>query len=332
MIKYSAPALKAFWTFVCERHTIWNQRFQLHLPPPWTKDPVLQRYRFTNVYRRLDRGTIFYLHNIARLSYSLEEVVFRTLVYRLFNRASTYLTLNSEGLLTPAEWRVGRAARLLRRLRRDVGPVFTGAFMVTGSVRRGAPDKIGNYCRLIKEWKEVLPTFTVRLRQACTLKELWCVLGELDGIGKFLAYEIATDLDYTNYFTFSEDDFVNPGPGCRRGIDRVVRFDDLGERNYPYAGVIAELRWHQEEFFAQYDLLFPYWNDYPLTLRDIEHSLCEFSKYMRFREALAKGVPPRGRARRFNSEEIGAHTAGGKNVSLSHRASGKTSSKVAQGE
>jgi hypothetical protein len=35
-------------------------------PPPWTDDPVLQRYSFCNVYREFDRQTLWIDDNIRR--------------------------------------------------------------------------------------------------------------------------------------------------------------------------------------------------------------------------------------------------------------------------
>jgi hypothetical protein len=45
--------------FIAERMQVWEKR-QQHQPAPWTKDPLLQSYRFCNIYRELDRQTIEY--------------------------------------------------------------------------------------------------------------------------------------------------------------------------------------------------------------------------------------------------------------------------------
>jgi len=82
--------LDEFYSFMYERHMIWHRRFVKRLPPPWTKDPLLRDYKFTNVYRELDYGTLWYLSHVypapevqrrPRL-----ELVWRTLIYRLVNR------------------------------------------------------------------------------------------------------------------------------------------------------------------------------------------------------------------------------------------------------
>jgi len=44
-------------SFATERMLIWQRR-QKGVEPPYTKDPILQKYRFCNIYRELDRQTI----------------------------------------------------------------------------------------------------------------------------------------------------------------------------------------------------------------------------------------------------------------------------------
>lgn len=50
---------EAFWKFVSMRMEVWHKRAQ-GLPPPWTDDYCLQRFRFTNIYRELDRQTMLW--------------------------------------------------------------------------------------------------------------------------------------------------------------------------------------------------------------------------------------------------------------------------------
>jgi len=50
--------------FATERMLIWQRR-QKGVKPPYTKDPILQKYRFCNIYRELDRQTIE-IHSILK--------------------------------------------------------------------------------------------------------------------------------------------------------------------------------------------------------------------------------------------------------------------------
>ena len=50
--------VKRLFAFANERHMIYRRR-EAGESPPWTADPILCNYRFTNVYRELDRVTIW---------------------------------------------------------------------------------------------------------------------------------------------------------------------------------------------------------------------------------------------------------------------------------
>jgi hypothetical protein len=48
-----------FFAYARERHQIYLNREQGQ-PKPWTEEPVLQQYRFTNVFRELDKTTLWF--------------------------------------------------------------------------------------------------------------------------------------------------------------------------------------------------------------------------------------------------------------------------------
>src|SRR6266705_3048098 len=47
-----------FWRFAAERQEIFFRRLE-EFPPPWTCDPILNEYKFTNAYRASDRTSQF---------------------------------------------------------------------------------------------------------------------------------------------------------------------------------------------------------------------------------------------------------------------------------
>lgn len=57
--------VRSFFTTMYERQLIWYKRFILKLPrDQWTSDIIFNKYRFTNVYRELDRASQWLLYNI----------------------------------------------------------------------------------------------------------------------------------------------------------------------------------------------------------------------------------------------------------------------------
>ena len=86
---------ETYWKFAAERQRIYEKRLRGE-PQPWTDDPVLSSYKFTNVFRACDRVSQFLIREVIyhpNASTDAEEVVFRILLFKFFNRISTWETL-----------------------------------------------------------------------------------------------------------------------------------------------------------------------------------------------------------------------------------------------
>jgi hypothetical protein len=270
--------LREFWTFVAERQAIYWRRKSGKLPP-WTEDPVLREYFFTNVYRELDAGTQYYLDKVAPID-NARELVLATLAYRYFNNEPTWdfiLEHFGRDRIPWGKWDWKEMAIALTNWERKGNQVFTGAFTVTGVRFGGQADKISNICFLVNYFQEQAPRVAKEVAAAHNLKQIFQSTFNLMGLGAFLAYEVTIDLNYTWLVSedVTEDDFVNPGPGCKNGLNY------MWPNRRDYVNMITQLRQQQEEYFNLYGLDFKRYDDKELTLRNIEHSLCEFSKYAR---------------------------------------------------
>ena len=53
-----------FFELMHERMAIWKRRFVDKKERPWTKNEILRDYKFTNVYRELDRNSQWQIKNI----------------------------------------------------------------------------------------------------------------------------------------------------------------------------------------------------------------------------------------------------------------------------
>lgn len=293
---------KDFWRFVLERQLIYRKRFLEKQKPPWTKDPTLRDFFFTNVYRELDRGSLYLTEFVLKQTYMGKELrdrdkLFNIFIYRLFNHIPTYEYLRGRGCQL-GEWDIDMQTKHLREYKAKGNQVFTSAFTVTGVRFGDSPDKIYNICwligwiqnyllqqaenRWVKNWHTIwnAPDMETAFKRVKSMK----------GFGAFLAYEIVIDINYAHQ-RWGENNFVNPGPGCKRGINHI--FPDVSSPA-DYVRIIRLLRKRQRHEFSQSN--FPWTDKVPkeLSLRNIEHSLCEFQKYVK-RRAGKKG----GRARQF---------------------------------
>lgn len=266
-----------FWQFVHERQEVYRKRFVKDKPPPWTADPIISSVFFTNVYRELDKGTQFCLKHVINQGDLPEDELFEILVYRLFNNRDTYWALQQAGRIFGdwSDWE-SVAEFLTLRDKKGRGPIFTKAHMTTGIKWGGFPDKIRNVCWLFHQHWLKKNLIYKDLMKAEDLEDLTHRVAKIKGFGMFTGYEVATDMGYSRRLQrFSEDDWANPGPGCRRAIDVLT------EKKDSYQSVIRELRTDQRHYFNALDLNFYYLDGKELSMRNIEHSLCEFYKYHR---------------------------------------------------
>src|SRR4051812_20476182 len=91
---------ETYWQFAAERQEIYFRRLS-DPRGPWSMDPILARHRFTNAYRAADRVSQFLISEVIYSgSQEPEEVFFRTLLFKFFNRIDTWQHL-IEGLGQP---------------------------------------------------------------------------------------------------------------------------------------------------------------------------------------------------------------------------------------
>ena len=89
----ATPIFDAYWRFATERQQVFHRRVRGEAHP-WTDDSVLAAYRFTNVYRASDRVSQYLIRNVIyEGSQHPEEVFFRTLLFKFFNRIETWEAL-----------------------------------------------------------------------------------------------------------------------------------------------------------------------------------------------------------------------------------------------
>lgn len=276
--------MQLFWYWIAERQRIWYKRYILKQPAPWTEDPIFQTFKFTNAYREMDRGTIYYIENIlghhspgdseVRNRDIFALLVYRTLVYRHFNNIPTWEAIKKIPMvesvpdwlaIEDALWELPRA--------------YTNAHVVTGFQWAGSYSKIENSMWLLKYWWNNRDNIGLDLWiRRDDMGESWDYLvKEVPGFGGFTGYEVVVDLSYSDFTLFDDDQWVNPGPGCRRGLNRL--FPGIGNNRTTCRTAISYLRENQQRYFDRFGINFIKYQGKELTLRNIEHSLCEYSKY-----------------------------------------------------
>ena len=289
----------SYWRFAAERQRIFFERARGGARP-WTGDPVLSIYKFTNAYRASDRASQYLIRRVIYrdgLPRSPREVFFRIILFKLFNKIETWEMLErSLGAVAFEEYSFARYDDILTRERRRGARIYSAAYvMPTGRSAFGHSVKHRNHLELLERMMDDdLPD---RLTDAGSMREGFEMLRAYPGIGDFLAYQFVSDVNYSEIVDFSEMEFVVPGPGARDGLRKC--FTDFGGFSEPdLIRLTAEL---QEREFERRGLRFESLWGRPLQLIDCQNLFCEIDKYARVAHPQAEGRTGRRRIKqKFN--------------------------------
>jgi hypothetical protein len=271
----TTPVFETYWRFATERQRVFLRRVE-GAPPPWTDDPILRRHKFTNAYRASDRVSQFLISEVIYGgSQDAAEVVFRVLVFKLFNRIETWRLLASEmGALTWSRYSFQDYDRVLSAAMARGERIYSAAYIVPqppfGQVR-----KHSNHLRLVEHM--MASGLPERAAEALSLAAIYELLRGFPSLGPFLAFQLAIDLNYSTVVDHDEMQFVVPGPGARDGIGKC--FADTG--GLAEAEVIRWVAETQSAHFTRLGLDFPDLWGRPLQLIDCQNLFCETDKYAR---------------------------------------------------
>lgn len=267
------PTEEDFFSFVYQRQLIWHKRFQEKRDPPWTDDPIMQKYKIINMYRELDRCTIYLMGKLRGKDRKTQLA--NILFYRFFNRDSFYEDARIPLLrdLAPSTLRSVKQALDSRKARGE--RLFSDAYLISSGEKGEA-----KHTSVLNSLSKVdVDEMIEAIDKSKAPKEAFEIL-QIGMAGPFLACEFWTDLTYLGFFRqgWTDDDFVNVGPGAKWGLEIMYGKCDVNEKLH-----------HLRE--AQKEMLRAGWIDiaykdaassYPwLSITNIEGALCEFRKYTR---------------------------------------------------
>ena len=269
----------SYWRFAAERQSIFFRRFSGG-SQPWTDDPVLGTYKFTNAYRASDRVSQYLIRRVIYrpdLPSTDAEVCFRILLFKMFNKIDTWELFEAAfGAVTYEEYRFESYDKVLTTAMQAGRRIYSAAYiMPPGEKTFGHSAKHQNNLLLLESIMQ--DDFPTRLVDSPTMRHGFELLRSYPGLGDFLAYQFITDINYSELTDFSEGEFVMPGPGALDGIHKC--FADLG--GLEEAEVIRLAAEAQESEFRRLGLEFETLWGRRLQLIDCQNLFCEISKYAR---------------------------------------------------
>lgn len=262
-----------FFQTARERYSIKLAR-EAGKPKPWTQDPVLSKWRFCHVHREDDKTTVWFRQHIREpLNASGDKLKMAkaALIFRWFNRIETGEVIKD---LILGEWDSNEARRRLH----NQAPVVTGAYIIKGPDGHSKLNGV-LYCidRALPKLEQCVP------RWGETLEGAWSDLLEFYYLGRFMAYELVSDLRWTPLLNEATDinTWANPGPGCARGLGWVIAENPsvyIPGRKQDQVLMLAHMRdmllLSKEEL--HWPQAWPRWE-----MREVEHWCCEYDKYCR---------------------------------------------------
>jgi len=245
--------------------------------PPWTKDPILAKYRFCNVHREDDYVTRWLRDNYYRHLSGDPDIWFAAVVARLFNLPESLYDIMPYVL----PWKPEKVRAILHKRTQEGKKNFNAAYIV--STNGVAMDKVDYIVtRVLGPLWAARKTFR---GVPHSLEEFHYKLTRYDGLGSFIAAQVIADLKYEQSWRDVYDwwTFAASGPGSRRGLKRV--FKQAPNDSWTEDGWRLALIRLREAILPR----LPLETAKKLHAQDLQNCLCEFDKYERAR--LDEGTP-----------------------------------------
>lgn len=298
-IKSAQPELnienfKHLYDWITDRYMVHIRKDVQKLPAPWTDNPIIREFRFTNVRREHDKETKWVIENICNADLSPANKWMNLILFRMINKSETcrnFMPIDFENV----NW--VKIYDYVENAPEDY-PFFTSAFYTSG-MKMGICKALGysgenrriegikpiyaviSYCKKLYDEENLI----YQIGQSVTAQGIFNALQKVSGIGYFLAYQILVDYTYCPESLVSENEFVVAGPGARRGLDLV--FNNRDGMTYE-----ESLFWLRDNWLMICQWLGLPWDanaiftdlepeDRYMNVMSLQNCHCEISKYIR---------------------------------------------------
>lgn len=265
-------AAQTYWYLLNERHNVYLRK-EAGQPWPWSKDEILQQYKFTNVFRELDKTTKPIIKELKSNDSPASVEFFNICLYRMFNWTPTYYETGG----WCKRWNSSRKQRIIDYKKKG-NKLFTGAYIIP-NIGSTLPKVQLAFNTLDMLWKDKT-ILTSRITKGESVRSAVEILTMYPMLGGFMAYEIVCDMLYTPMLEHAYDrfDWANPGPGAKRGIKFIFTTEFMNSNIY-CVNAMRNLFGSINKNVGNHITKEPY----PVDMRFIENGLCEFSKYWRIK-------------------------------------------------
>jgi hypothetical protein len=264
--------IESFVGFIAARYKIQLAR-EVGQPQPWSDDPILQRFKFCNIFRELDRTSLWIAKYWREPNKNDPDFWFASvLARRCINLPATLREIGY-----PIPWDPQNFLSVLERRKKAGKPIFNStAYRLILSGQSGDLGELQAELILNHLWTS---RKIYRPRGDDTLRTFHDRLAAVRFMGDFYTAQVVADVKYIGLLPHVRDwwTFAASGPGSRRGLNRV-----LGR---PANTVWMEKDWFKE-LHALRNAIIPALGEAVIPrmhAQDLQNCLCEFDKYERIR-------------------------------------------------
>lgn len=297
--------INMFFKAMFERQEVWYKRNILKQAAPWTKDKILANYKFTNVYRELDRASQWLIKNVLTdtANQTMEDIIFKIIIFRFYNKPDTFT--HPKYKVELQSWHTFNVERMWEEsvlYREKVDNPWHTAYMFNMAFLPMPKDWKGRglfkdeaYIKFIfPKVHAIIPELKKRIRSSKDVESVLKYISDnIPAVSTFLTHEYFLDFTYvTRYWrqplwNFTENDYTNVGPGASLGIrllfpslqtikdqkEAMYWLRDIAEAELEKYGKFKYISWNKSK--KEYEIT----NKCNITLHQIEMFLCEFQKY-----------------------------------------------------
>jgi hypothetical protein len=255
-----------------------------------TEDEVIRTYKFTNVYRCCDRVSQYLIRKVIYAEkFNTKDSFLRIIFFKLFNKIETWELLEQKfGVISEENFCLKKYKQFLDVEMNNGRVLYSNAYMMASGCQEFRVSR-KHHAHLLLIEKMMKNNLPEKVQQCKNMGQAYELLLSYPLIGKFLAYQYITDINYSEITDFSECEFTVPGPGARDGIRKC--FTSLG--GVTESEIIKILTDRQEYEFERLNLDFKNLGGRPLQYIDIQNIFCETDKYCRVVHPEINGISGR---------------------------------------
>jgi hypothetical protein len=263
--------------FIHARHSIYLKKKE-GLPAPWTDDLILQKHRFTNIYRELDTTTQWIAENWREPYKHDPNIWFAMLVARLINLPASLAELQLSVIINNGvDWNPSLFVYVLENLQKEGKKIFGGAYKISACGYESTGMKKAEY---LAEYV-LNPIWAAREQIAPTdqdsLKSFYKRLLLCKGMGKLATGQAIADIRYTPPLDNAVDwwTWAVSSVKSKQGLNRVY--------GRPIDTKIKEPAWLEHMQYLMETLNQATDRSYKMHMQDLQHCLMAFDKYERLK-------------------------------------------------